>query len=579
MVKLVVADDEERVCRLIVALGNWKELGIKVVGTAANGIQALELIRKEKTDILITDIRMPGLNGLELIEKVREISPDIKIMIISGYANFEYAQNALKQGVSDYLLKPINKDALNESLTKMVNQIETARRTDMAYVYYQDKCVNSWKEEKHSRNRICLIDSETSLVNGLDVLTNVFTLRAGFGQEILNEKMLTMQLQPFIDELGVSIDPFMPVEKLPAYKRVMVELLRAIVAGYHLIIIREISTVISEDELGKLFDIMRYYTGKGFTFLYVSYHFEEIQQVCTRAILMSEGSINLIFDKEQIKKGISEDNYIDYYNHVNQRLLHRARGNVPTAESRKEVLYVRDMSGKYLDHFQFSVYKGECLVIQSLDTRMYNEFLEILEKEGGFKDVDMLVEGKKVSDYRTRKIAFMKEEATQTMLFDDLTVRDNICIGLDRKAPNIWLKKRIQKSVQEEYYRIFGEDIFDCYINELSDEQKTRVIYMRILLEKPEVVFMVQPFKHAGTPHRMQVWELQTLLLERGISIVILAMNMSDSLTIADRVIRISRVDGKMTTKEFTYNQFSELPMSLPWVGFFDELKNNGEEI
>ena len=83
MVKLVVADDEERVCRLIVALGNREELGIKVVGTAANGIQALELIRKEKTDILITDIRMPGLNGLELIEKVREISPDIKIMIIS----------------------------------------------------------------------------------------------------------------------------------------------------------------------------------------------------------------------------------------------------------------------------------------------------------------------------------------------------------------------------------------------------------------------------------------------------------------------------------------------------------------
>ena len=139
MVKLVVADDEERVCRLIVALGNWEELGIKVVGTAANGIQALELIRKEKTDILITDIRMPGLNGLELIEKVREISPDIKIMIISGYANFEYAQNALKQGVSDYLLKPINKDALNESLAKMVHQIENERRTDMAFQDIQNE--------------------------------------------------------------------------------------------------------------------------------------------------------------------------------------------------------------------------------------------------------------------------------------------------------------------------------------------------------------------------------------------------------------------------------------------------------
>lgn len=65
MVKLVVADDEERVCRLIVALGNWEELGIKVVGTAANGIQALELIRKEKTDILNYRYQNAGLNGLE----------------------------------------------------------------------------------------------------------------------------------------------------------------------------------------------------------------------------------------------------------------------------------------------------------------------------------------------------------------------------------------------------------------------------------------------------------------------------------------------------------------------------------
>ena len=213
--------------------------------------------------------------------------------------------NILKGEIMGFI--PMNSYGMDELLDVIVNNLPLY----YGYVYYQDKCVNSWKEEKHSRNRICLIDSETSLVNGLDVLTNVFTLRAGFGQEILNEKMLTMQLQPFIDELGVSIDPFMPVEKLPAYKRVMVELLRAIVAGYHLIIIREISTVISEDELEKLFDIMRYYTGKGFTFLYVSYHFEEIQQVCTRAILMSEGSINLIFDKEQIKKGISEDNYIE----------------------------------------------------------------------------------------------------------------------------------------------------------------------------------------------------------------------------------------------------------------------------
>lgn len=143
MVKLVVADDEERVCRLILALGEWGKLGIEVAGTAANGIQALEIIRREKIDILITDIRMPGCSGMDLIEKVRKISPDIKIMIISGYANFEYAQTALKHSVSDYLLKPIDKAALNESLAKMVREIETERRKNMAFQDIQ----NERKEE------------------------------------------------------------------------------------------------------------------------------------------------------------------------------------------------------------------------------------------------------------------------------------------------------------------------------------------------------------------------------------------------------------------------------------------------
>lgn len=147
MIKLVVADDEERVCRLIAALGNWEKLGIKVVGTAANGIEALDIISREKVDILITDIRMPGYNGLELIERVKKIAPDIKIMIISGYATFEYAQTAIKSGVNDYLLKPINKEALNEALEKMVLEIENKRRINSAFYNIQ-------KERKEEMDKI-----------------------------------------------------------------------------------------------------------------------------------------------------------------------------------------------------------------------------------------------------------------------------------------------------------------------------------------------------------------------------------------------------------------------------------------
>ena len=460
-------------------------------------------------------------------------------------------------------LCPLNTYGLDELLEVIISNPPLY----YGYVYYQERCVNSWKETGHGRNRICIIGSETSLVNGLSVVTNIFTLRAGFGKELVNEHILARQLMPFLEEMGISLDPFILVDHLTSYERVLVELLRAIVAGYRLIIFREIGTVISEEELKRLHQIMHYYTGKKFSFLYISFHFEEIQQICSRAALMSEGNIDLIFEDEQVQKGVSNALYLDYYNHVSNRVHHHIR------TLGEEVLLVRDMSGRYLDHFRFRVYKGECLVIQSLDTQLYKEILEILKQEDGRLHADMVIRGKRVKGYASRQVAFLKEEPSQTMLFEHLSVRDNLCIALDGKLPCIWRKKKTQKSVREEYARIFGEDIFDQYIHELTLEQRINVVYMRILLEKPDVVFIVQPFKHAGTPHRLQIWELLTLLLERGIAIVILAMNMSDSLTVADRVIRINRINGKMVTKEFTQEQFTELPLYVPWVEFFDELE------
>ena len=81
--KVVIADDEERICQLIQALIDWKYLGMELVGVAHNGIEAYEAVREQKPDILITDIRMPGFSGLELIEKVKDICPDIKLIHIS----------------------------------------------------------------------------------------------------------------------------------------------------------------------------------------------------------------------------------------------------------------------------------------------------------------------------------------------------------------------------------------------------------------------------------------------------------------------------------------------------------------
>lgn len=136
MLRVIIADDEERICQLIQALGEWQKLGLEVVGTAENGPAALELVRELTPDILITDIRMPGCDGLKLVEEAHKLIPELEVIVISGYAQFDYAQTAIRFGVGEYLLKPINREALNRSLAKMAERCTARMRqqTDIEFL-------------------------------------------------------------------------------------------------------------------------------------------------------------------------------------------------------------------------------------------------------------------------------------------------------------------------------------------------------------------------------------------------------------------------------------------------------------
>lgn len=116
MIRVIVADDEPKVCSLVCQLIDWEGLGMQLVGTAGNGIEAVALAQREKPDLIITDIRMPGCSGMELIKQIREELPDIEFIVISGHSQFDYAQTAIRYDVRDYILKPIKKDTLNTAL-------------------------------------------------------------------------------------------------------------------------------------------------------------------------------------------------------------------------------------------------------------------------------------------------------------------------------------------------------------------------------------------------------------------------------------------------------------------------------
>lgn len=119
----IIIDDEKWTREVVKSLGEWDALGISVIGEASDGEYGLELIRRLRPDIILTDVRMPRLNGIDLVALLRREQIETPVLIISGYDDFDYIRSALQLGVTDYLLKPIKAEELNAQLRRCMEII------------------------------------------------------------------------------------------------------------------------------------------------------------------------------------------------------------------------------------------------------------------------------------------------------------------------------------------------------------------------------------------------------------------------------------------------------------------------
>lgn len=124
MYKVMIVDDEPLIREGLTTLIDWEAYGFQVVQTAKDGLDALDKVEAHAPDLLIVDIRMPGMDGLQLIETIRSRQLDPKLLILSGYADFDYAKKAIKSRVEGYILKPVDEDELVEYLTSIKRALD-----------------------------------------------------------------------------------------------------------------------------------------------------------------------------------------------------------------------------------------------------------------------------------------------------------------------------------------------------------------------------------------------------------------------------------------------------------------------
>ena len=142
MLRVLLVDDEPFILKGLMVLIDWNREGFEIVGTASNGKEALEFLKKNQVDLIIADIKMPVMTGLELLKRIREEEiTDAYFVIVSGYADFSYAQRALQYKCSNYILKPVKEQELLDELHKITKMSvsqeqkkEDSKKMEQAYL-------------------------------------------------------------------------------------------------------------------------------------------------------------------------------------------------------------------------------------------------------------------------------------------------------------------------------------------------------------------------------------------------------------------------------------------------------------
>ncbi|RFB17438.1 sugar ABC transporter ATP-binding protein [Bacillus sp. HNG] len=419
-------------------------------------------------------------------------------------------------------------------------------------VYFNETLVNNYQHSTMTLNAAVEIKENSSLVENLTVKDNIFLLnrrQKKFTEHSWNYNKL---LHSYTEELGIEIEGNELVAKLGNFHKLVVELLRAVIMDTKLIVIRDISNLISSVELAKFHDFLRYYTQKGFSFLYICSHHEEAFKICDRMCLMRDGRILKIFDKSEFDNEKISPFYIGEYLH----LLELNAG----VNLNKNLLSFQNVYTKNLHALNFTIKKGECTVLLDRDNTVLTDIFNLMTGELKLEKGNILLEE---TTYNVKKkefaisygVAFILENPTQTMLFKEMTYLQNLCFMVDKKENPVSLRKNVVRSIIQEYEPIVGEEIYEPNISHISLPSLYNLIYYKIHLCKPKIVFCVQPFAGADMYLRLHVIHLINQLIKKGITVVILAVNIADSLVVADKLIVFEK--GRLSS-EYTRSEFSK---------------------
>ncbi|MDF2545165.1 MAG: hypothetical protein K0R93_63 [Anaerosolibacter sp.] len=425
-------------------------------------------------------------------------------------------------------LMPLN----NHGKRQLIELISQNVSIDFGRIFFNENLVNYYEHSSLTNNSVYAIDKETKLIEDLKVIDNINVLNHNFHDFVIKEKALKVKTDELLKQLEIKINTSEYVSKLSLFEKTVIELIKAIINGAKLIILNELASFLSMEELADFQKLILFYKKRSISFLYIANHHEEAFKICDRACLLENGRIVKVIDKKDFSDEILLPYIITFNNSIGLNEAGRSTG----------IFEFRGFVSENLKNISFSVKRSECITILDINNKGIQDIVEILMEFSQPIQGEIFLDHRKIEPINPgnllrNKVVFIPENPINNSLFHGMSYLENLTFLMDRKLNKSVINKKIMKSIKEQYRSLAGNHVDASDLAGLNTKSLYDLIYFKIHIFSPKVVFIMQPFADADMYLRGRIIELIHKLKEKGIAIVILAVNISDTLAVSDRLL------------------------------------------
>ena len=402
---------------------------------------------------------------------------------------------------------------------------------------YLDNTPSPFEEADKLRHRkVGVIHAAKTLVDDLSIAENIFVIRKGFKAQIINSRQLNLQTQQLMDEFGLSISPRAIARKLSSVERCSIEIMKAIALGARIVILKDLSSFLSDFEVAQFLLLVKRLRNKELGFLMVDSSIRHLSSYADRVVLIKKGRNFWTFKHDE-------------FDEFDKQVISACFPREPQAIDADEDQALREDKGRVLvfdricsgtlDNLSFALHQGEELCVFDREGRGIDEIKALLSGERSAQSGRILVDGERftassVWQALDQRVAFVVENPADTMLFPDFTALENLCYPTSKKTLDFWANPAYQTSCLREYSPYFDPDTLTRYPHELSVQDIHKLIYCRWHLYNPRVVVCIKPFSSVEKSLEELSAFFIGLLLKKGIAVLILTSNEAE----ADRPCR-----------------------------------------